>query len=215
VVRIGLFGLPGAGKGTQADRIAKHYSIPHIGTGDIFRELQKGDSKLALELRAILSSGQLVPDEMVTKIALNRLGKDDCRLGFLLDGFPRTLTQAIALDQSVFRLDLLLNIDVEKAEIIRRLSGRRICKICSSVYSSASESTCPKDGGELLQRDDDKAEAVKTRLMIFEQNQMPVIEFFESKGILHHIDGNGSEDEVFARALKVIEMVSRIEVVVN
>jgi adenylate kinase len=208
VVRIGLFGLPGAGKGTQAARIAKHFSIPHIGTGDIFRELQKGESKLALELRAILSSGQLVPDEMVTKITFERLKNEDCRSGFLLDGYPRTLTQAQALDASEHRLEVLLSIDVEKAEIIRRLSGRRVCKSCNSVYSSALlGDACPKDGGVLIQRDDDKAEAVNTRLMVFEKNQMPVVSFFESRGILHHIDGNGSEDEVFARALRVIEKV--------
>lgn len=200
--------MPGAGKGTQAARIARHYAIPHIGTGDIFRGLQQGESKLALELRAILSSGQLVPDEMVTKIAFDRLQHEDCRSGFLLDGYPRTLSQAQALDNSQFKLQILLSIDVEKAEIIRRLSGRRVCKSCNSVYSASQEnSVCPKDGRELVQRDDDKAEAVKTRLLVFEKNQMPVVSFFESKGILHHIDGNGSEDEVFARALRVIEKV--------
>lgn len=209
-MRIGLFGLPGAGKGTQAARIAKHYSIPHIGTGDIFRELQKGESKLALELRAILSSGQLVLDEMVTKITLDRLGRRDCAAGFLLDGYPRTLAQAEALDTSEYRLQALLNIEVEKAEIIRRLSERRVCTTCNSVFSAGSVeegSGCPKDGGRLIQRDDDKAEAIKTRLLVFEKNQLPVVSFFESRGILHHIDGNGSEDEVFARALRVIEQV--------
>lgn len=206
-MRIGLFGLPGAGKGTQAGRIAKHFSIPHIGTGDIFREMQKGESKIALELRAILSSGQLVPDEMVTRITFERLGNDDCRSGFLLDGYPRTLAQAQALDNSKFALQVLLSIDVEKSEIVRRLSERRVCKSCNSVYSAGSFDSplCPKDGELLLQREDDKAEAVSTRLMVFEKNQMPVVSFFESKGILHHIDGNGSEDEVFARTLRVIE----------
>lgn len=206
-MRIGLFGLPGAGKGTQAGRIAKHFSIPHIGTGDIFREMQKGESKLALELRSILSSGQLVPDDMVTRITFERLRNDDCRSGFLLDGYPRTLAQAQALDHSEFALEVLLSIDVEKSEIVRRLSERRVCKSCNSVYSAESfdSQLCPKDGGLLIQREDDKAEAVSTRLMVFEKNQMPVVSFFESKGILHHIDGNGSEDEVFARTLKVIE----------
>lgn len=207
-MRIGLFGLPGAGKGTQASRIAKHYSIPHIGTGDIFRELQKGESKFALELKTILSSGQLVPDDLVTEITFDRLGKDDCSSGFLLDGFPRTLTQAEALDQSEFKLHVLLSIDVARAEIIKRLSERRVCRTCNSVFSASSVkngANCPKDGDVLVQRADDKAEAIETRLLVFEKNQLPVVRFFESKGILHHVDGNGSEDEVFARALRVIE----------
>lgn len=210
VVRIGLFGLPGAGKGTQASRIAKHYSIPHIGTGDIFREMQKGESALALELREILSSGRLVPDELVTRITFARLGKDDCRAGFLLDGYPRTLAQAEALERSDFRLEALLYIDVKKREIIRRLSERRICQKCNSVFSAGllkEGAICPRDEGMLVQRNDDMPEAVEARLLIFEENQKPVVSFLESKGILYHVDGNGSEDEVFSRALRVIERV--------
>ncbi len=134
-VRLGLFGLPGAGKGTQAQRIAQRWSIPHISTGDMFRELQKGNTALAKEIREILARGELVSDEMVTRLAFERLSQQDCAKGFILDGYPRTLNQARALEASAFSLNFLLVIDVARAEIVRRLSARRVCESCHAIYN--------------------------------------------------------------------------------
>lgn len=203
-MRIGLFGLPGAGKGTQADRLSKQFSIPHVSTGDMFRQLQTGETALAKEIRAILSAGQLVSDDMVTKLTFERLERDDCRLGFLLDGYPRTFEQAQALQSSSFRLDALICIDVKREEIIRRLSGRRVCESCKSVFAidhlpKGEEQICPLDGSRLVQRADDKVEAITTRLEVFEKNYLPVIRFFDDLGLLHHVDGDGPADEVFER----------------
>lgn len=208
-MRIGLFGLPGAGKGTQAEQLSRRFSIPHVSTGDMFRELQAGETALAHEIKAILASGQLVSDEMVTKLTFERLGRDDCAQGFLLDGYPRTLEQAQALQGSVFALNALICVDVTREEIIRRLSSRRVCGTCKSVYSvnalpRGEESVCPKDGSKLIQRADDKVDAVTTRLEVFEKNYLPVIRFFDDLGLLHHVDGDGPADEVFGRLIKLI-----------
>jgi adenylate kinase len=207
-VRIGLFGLPGAGKGTQAERLSKHYSLPHISTGDMFRELQTGESALAREIRTILASGQLVSDEMVTKLTFDRLERADCQRGFILDGYPRTLEQALALQNSVHRLRALICVDVKREEIIRRLSGRRVCENCKSVFAVSSlpkgeEHVCPLDGARLVQRADDRVEAITTRLEVFEKNYLPVIRFFDDRGLLHHVDGDGPADEVFERLNKL------------
>lgn len=207
-MRIGLFGLPGAGKGTQAERISKHWAIPHVSTGEMFRELQTGTSELAQEIRAILASGQLVSDEMVTKLAFDRLKRADCQRGFVLDGYPRTLPQAEALQQSPFALDGLICIEVDRSEIIDRLSGRRVCERCNAVFGSESlvnrEATCPHDGSVLVQRADDAPEAVKTRLGVFEKNFSPVVRFYEAMGRLFPVDGNGSVDAVSERLCSLI-----------
>lgn len=207
-MRIGLFGLPGAGKGTQAERIAKRFCVPHISTGDMFRELQSGTSKLAQDIRAVLSSGELVSDEMVTELTFERLGRKDCQQGFVLDGYPRTLPQAETLQKSMFALRALICINVERPEIIKRLSGRRVCEQCKRVFSvdflAENGTKCPHDGSALVQRADDTIEAIATRLAVFEKNFAPVVKFFESRGLLQAVDGNGSADEVFARLIKVI-----------
>ena len=208
-MRLGLFGLPGAGKGTQAQKIAQKWVIPHISTGDIFRELQKGNTTLAKEIRGILARGELVSDDMVTKIAFDRLANEDCKRGFVLDGFPRTLNQARALEASPFSLDVLLVIDVAKAEIVKRLSSRRVCGHCHSVYSGEDGqdligNLCPKDGHILIQRPDDMPEAVAIRLELFERNFSPIMDFYQSLGRLCRIDGQGPVDTVFERIRKVI-----------
>lgn len=210
-MRIGLFGLPGSGKGTQAERIGRHFAIPHISTGDMFREMETGHSRLAETIKAVLASGKLVSDELVTELTFDRLSRDDCKRGFLLDGYPRTLPQAVALQGSGFALDMLININVDRQEIIRRLSSRRVCPKCKSAYSTGSlagdEPKCPNDGTPLVQRADDTVEAIGTRLLVFEKNYVPVANFFESKGLLHNLDGNGTEDLVFNRLIALINDV--------
>ncbi len=208
-MRIGLFGLPGAGKGTQAERLSKRFQIPHISTGDMFRELQNGGTPLALEIKAILASGQLVSDQMVTQLTFARLERSDCDAGFILDGYPRTLDQAQALQNSAFKLHALICVDVKREEIIRRLSGRRVCESCKTVFAvtslkKGSEGICPLDGSRLVQRADDSVEAITTRLEVFEKNYLPVIRFFDDVGLLHHVDGDGPADEVFERLNKLI-----------
>lgn len=202
-MRIGLFGLPGAGKGTQAVLLSKHWQLPHVSTGDMFRDLQTGTTALAQEIAAILAQGQLVPDELVTKLAFERLGREDARQGFFLDGFPRTLSQAQALQGSPFSLNALVCLDVAREEIIRRLSGRRVCERCKSVYSQhdveGPKVICPNDGSRLVQRPDDRVETVMTRLQVFEQNYVPVIRFYDDLGLLYHVDGDGPADLVFKR----------------
>jgi adenylate kinase len=211
-VYIGLFGLPGAGKGTQAERMAKYWSIPHVSTGDMFREIQKGQSKLAQEVRAILAAGQLVSDDMVTELTFERLGRDDCKYGFILDGYPRTRIQAEALQKSPFALNALISLDVDRTEIIKRLSERRVCPTCSSIFSLStlpvgSKVNCPQDGAVLVQRADDSVEAITTRLSIFENNFGPVVEFFAAHKLLHHVNGVGEADVVFSR---LVELISRV-----
>lgn len=206
-MRIGLFGLPGAGKGTQAVLLSERLSIPHISTGDMFRELEKGDSPVAREIKAILASGKLVPDDLVTKMTFDRLERPDCAGGYILDGFPRTLPQAVALQNCAYALDGLIAIDVDKDEIIKRLSSRRVCERCRSVFSQdalSGASTCPHDGGRLVQRPDDLPEAISTRLLVFERNFQPVIGFYEEIGQLYRVDGNGSPEAVFSRLSEVI-----------
>lgn len=208
-MRIGLFGLPGAGKGTQAARLATTCAIPHVSTGDMFRDLQNGTSKLAQEISRILASGELVSDEMVTELAFERLKKDDCKRGFILDGYPRTLSQAEALQQSPYSLDGLICIDVDREEVIRRLSDRRVCTRCKSVYSASDlpqkeGAVCPKDGESLVQRADDTVDAVTNRLVVYERNFLPVVNFFQARNRLFRVNGNGTADEVFDRLKKLV-----------
>lgn len=209
---IGLFGFPGAGKGTQAERMAKHWSIPHISTGDMFREIQKGQSELAGEIRAILAAGRLVSDDMVTRLTFERLAQPDCKPGFILDGYPRTRVQAEDLQNSPFALTMLISVDVDRQEIIRRLSERRVCPTCRSVFSlsalPAGENTiCPHDATALVERPDDSVDAITTRLSIFEQNFRPVMEFFAAKKLLHHVNGMGDADVVFSRLVELVNQI--------
>ncbi|GGE54541.1 adenylate kinase [Pullulanibacillus camelliae] len=201
-----LMGLPGAGKGTQAERIVERYGLPHISTGDMFRAAIKEETELGKKAKTFLDAGELVPDEVTNGIVNERLKKDDCRNGFLLDGFPRTIAQAEALEdmlkQSDRQIDAVLYINVDESMLLERLTGRRVCSKCGATYHvifnpPKVEGVCDKCGGELLQRDDDKEETVKARLEVNIKQQEPLLSFYRNKGSLHEIDGNRNIDDVF------------------
>ena len=206
-MNIVLMGLPGAGKGTQAEKIVEKYAIPHISTGDMFRAAIKEGTELGLKAKAFMDEGKLVPDEVTIGIVRERLSQDDCGKGFLLDGFPRTVPQAEALDQILAELNRpvehTININVDKDELIARLSGRRICKSCGASYHlifnpPAEEGKCDKDGGELYTRADDKPETVANRLEVNMNQAQPLLDFYEAKGVLTNIDGQQDISKVFA-----------------
>ncbi|MGD7046376.1 adenylate kinase [Jeotgalibacillus proteolyticus] len=205
-MNIVLMGLPGAGKGTQAEQIVEKYKIPHISTGDMFRAAIKNGTELGLEAKSFMDQGDLVPDEVTIGIVRERLSQNDCQNGFLLDGFPRTVAQADALDALLTdlgkKLDYVLNIKVEKEELIKRLTGRWICTVCGATYHTifnppAVEGICDKDGGELYQREDDKPETVKNRLDVNMKQTQPLLDFYGQKGVLKDIDGQQDIKKVF------------------
>jgi len=202
-----LMGLPGAGKGTQAERIVAKYGLPHISTGDMFRAAIKEGTELGKEAKSYMDAGGLVPDEVTIGIVRDRLGKADCQNGFLLDGFPRTTAQAEALDKLLAdmdrQIDAVLYIDVDRDSLLERLTGRRICSQCGATYHvtlnpSKVPGVCDKCGGELYQRDDDSKETVKTRLEVNENQQQPLLDFYKAKNCLRTIDGDQEIDDVFA-----------------
>ncbi|MDR7250973.1 MULTISPECIES: adenylate kinase [Bacillus] len=202
-----LMGLPGAGKGTQAERIVDDYGIPHISTGDMFRAAMKEETQLGLEAKSFIDKGELVPDEVTIGIVRERLGKNDCEQGFLLDGFPRTVAQAEALEDILKDLgrtiDYVINIKVDKDALMERLTGRRICKNCGATYHlvfnpPAKENVCDKCGGELYQRADDNAETVSTRLEVNLKQTEPLLNFYSEKGYLANIDGAKHINDVYA-----------------
>lgn len=199
-------GLPGAGKGTQAERIVQKYQIPHISTGDMFRQAIKDETALGLQAKSYMDKGELVPDEVTIGIVRERLAKDDCKKGFLLDGFPRTVQQAEGLDRILSdldnKLDFCINIDVDKEILLERLTGRRICKSCGATYHlvfnpPTVENTCDKCGGELYQRADDNAETVQNRLDVNLKQMNPLLDFYAAKGALKTINGIQEIDQVF------------------
>ena len=201
-----LMGLPGAGKGTQAERITQKYDIPHISTGDMFRTAIKEGTPLGKKAKEYMDSGNLVPDDVTVGIVRERLRKDDCKKGFLLDGFPRTVAQAEALEQMLVEtgrtINFVLNIDVTLEELMARLTGRRICCNCASTYHvifnpTNVEGVCNKCGGELYQRDDDNEETVGTRLEVNVNQQQPLLGFYQEKGYLRNIEGSRPIDLVF------------------
>lgn len=205
-MRLVLLGPPGAGKGTQASAIVSKYSIPHISTGDIFRANIKNGTELGKQVEAYMKKGLLVPDELVVSIVKDRLTKEDCKEGFLLDGFPRTVNQAEALDKELkdmnLKLDRVINIEVGKEILIERAIGRRICKNCGATYHvkfspPKVENTCDKCGGELYQRDDDKAETVEKRIEVYQEQTKPLIDYYKEKDLLLNIDGTKSIEEIF------------------
>jgi adenylate kinase len=205
-VNLVLMGLPGAGKGTQAEKIVEKYGIPHISTGDMFRAAMKEGTDLGLQAKSFMDKGELVPDEVTIGIVRERLSKDDCQKGFLLDGFPRTVPQADALENLLAdlnrKIDFVINIDVDKSILMERLTGRRICKDCGATYHlvfnpPAKEGTCDRCGGELYQRADDNAETVQNRLDVNIKQSKPLLDFYKTKGYLRTIDGQRDIDEVF------------------
>jgi adenylate kinase len=199
-------GLPGAGKGTQAERIVENYEIPHISTGDMFRAAIKEGTQLGLEAKSYIDKGELVPDEVTIGIVRERLSKADCEKGFLLDGFPRTVAQAEALEQMLEglnrKIDHVINIDVDQSILMDRLTGRRICKECGATYHlvfnpPAQEGVCDKCGGELYQRADDNSETVANRLEVNVKQSKPLLDFYETKGYLRNINGDQDINVVF------------------
>lgn len=199
-------GLPGAGKGTQAERIVENYHIPHISTGDMFRAAIKEGTELGLKAKSFMDKGELVPDEVTIGIVRERLGKSDCENGFLLDGFPRTVAQAAALEDITAELnrqiDFVINIDVDKDILMERLTGRRICKACGSTYHlvfnpPAKEDTCDRCGGDLYQRADDNAETVQNRLDVNLKQTQPLLDFYQEKGYVRNINGQQDINKVF------------------
>lgn len=208
-----LMGLPGAGKGTQAEKIVEKYGIPHISTGDMFRAAIKEGTELGLKAKSFMDKGDLVPDEVTIGIVRERLSKDDCDKGFLLDGFPRTVPQAEALENICFdlnrKIDFVINIDVDQEILMERLTGRRICKSCGATYHlvfnpPAKPDVCDKCGGELYQRADDNEETVGNRLEVNLKQTKPLLDFYETKGYLRNINGQQDIRIVFADLDKLL-----------
>lgn len=208
-----MLGPPGAGKGTQAVKISEFLSIPRIATGDIFRKAIANGTELGKKAEEYLKRGELVPDEIVNEIIKERISRPDCESGFILDGYPRTLNQATALDKILYNLkrqiDLVINIDVSEENIIKRLSYRRTCKKCGAVYHllfnpPKQVDKCDKCGGELYQREDDKEDVIRNRLKVYYERTKPIIKYYKNKGILVNIDGNGDINYVWKQIEKLI-----------
>ena len=197
-MKIIMLGAPGAGKGTQAKMIAEKYGIPHVSTGDIFRANIKNGTELGMEAKKYMDQGQLVPDELTVKILLDRVAQDDCKNGYVLDGFPRTIPQAEALTAALKEqgtaLDYAIDIEMEDQAIVDRMAGRRVCAKCGATFHTVNippkkEGVCDACGGELQLRDDDKPETVKKRLKVYHDQTAPLIAYYKEQGILHEIDG--------------------------
>lgn len=209
-----MLGPPGAGKGTQAVRVAGRFGIPHISTGDIFRAAIKEGTEVGLKAKKYLDAGELVPDSVVTEIVAERIKRDDCTAGFLLDGFPRTLPQAEALDKILSEggcpLTAVIDLDVDREALIERLTARRTCAECGENYNLVSkapekEGVCDGCGGKLYQRDDDKRETIENRLAVYEKQTAPLIQYYKGGGRLVSISGTGSMDEVFERICDALD----------
>ena len=213
MLRAVLLGPPGAGKGTQAVRLVEKYEIPHISTGDIFRKNIKEGTELGKKAQEYMNAGALVPDELVVDPVKDRLQQDDCKNGFLLDGFPRTIFQAEKLDEflseSNLKMDIVINLKVEKEALIKRLTGRRVCKDCGASYHIVNippkkEGVCDICGGELIQRKDDNIETVENRINVYEEQTAPLIGYYKEAGSLVDFDGEASLDEVFDAIVQAI-----------
>lgn len=200
-------GLPGAGKGTQAEKISKEYNIPHISTGDMFRLAIKEGTELGKKAKNFMDQGDLVPDEVTIGIVQERLSKDDCKQGFLLDGFPRTIAQAEALHNLLSdmkeSIDFVLHVDVPEEKLVERLTGRRICPTCGATYHviynpPQTDGVCDKDGSKLIQREDDTPETVKNRLAVNIKQTQPLMDFYNDKGYLVTVNGDQDIELVFS-----------------
>ena len=209
-----LLGAPGVGKGTQAELISREFGIPQISTGDILRKEVKEGSELGKQAKKYMDSGALVPDDVIVGMMEKRIKADDCRNGFILDGFPRTTDQAEALDKMLEKnsltLDKVILIDVPKNEIVERLTGRRVCSKCGAVYHiknnpPKTEGVCDKCGGKLIQRDDDTKEVVENRLKVYEKSTMPLIDYYKKADKLAKINGLGSIEEIFENIKAVLQ----------
>ncbi len=195
-----LLGAPGAGKGTQATKISDNYGLVHISTGDIFRENIKNQTPVGVLAKSFIDKGQLVPDDVTCKIVEERIQRPDCKDGFMLDGFPRTIAQAEMLDK-ITNVDLVINIDVDFDDVMQRLCGRRVCKDCGESYHLSTLNgltTCSRCGGELYQRKDDNPETVKSRLEVYTKQTAPLIAYYKEKGVLFTVISQETPDKTFA-----------------
>lgn len=208
-----MLGAPGAGKGTQAKRIAAKFSIPHISTGDIFRANIKNNTPLGAKAKSYMDKGELVPDELVIELIMDRFAQDDCVNGYVLDGFPRTIPQAEELDKALKsvndNLDYAIDVEVPDDNIINRMSGRRACVNCGATYHIVHnppkvENVCDTCNGELILRDDDKPETVKNRLDVYHSQTEPLLKYYTEKGILYTVDGTQDMDTVFDSICKIV-----------
>ena len=212
-MKIVMLGAPGAGKGTQAIKIADKYDIPHISTGDISRANIKGGTELGQKAKSYIDKGELVPDEVTIGMLLDRIAQDDCKNGYVLDGFPRTIPQAESLTEALKsqgdRIDFALNIDVPDEAIIKRMSGRRACPKCGATYhivyaAPKTENICDKCGTELIIRSDDKPETVKDRLNVYHQQTEPLIAYYKTAGVLREVDGTQELPKVFEDVVAIL-----------
>ncbi|MCI9417962.1 MAG: adenylate kinase [Eubacterium sp.] len=212
-MRIIMLGAPGAGKGTQAKQIADKYQIPHISTGDIFRMNIKEGTELGKKAKTFMDQGALVPDELTVALVVDRIQKEDCKNGFVLDGFPRTIPQAEALDKKLAemeeKMDYAIDVDVPDENIVNRMGGRRACVNCGSTYHIVSiptkvEGICDKCGNEVVLRDDDKPETVQKRLKVYHEQTQPLIDYYNSQGILKSVNGVRPMEDVFAEIVRIL-----------
>ena len=212
-MKIIMLGAPGAGKGTQAQMIAEKFNIPHISTGDIFRANIKNGTELGKKAKEFMDKGLLVPDELTVQLLLDRVANEDCKNGYVLDGFPRTIPQADVLDSELTKLgdkvDYAVNVDVPDENIVRRMSGRRACLKCGATYHiehipPKTEGICDKCGSELVQRDDDKPETVQNRLSVYHEQTQPLIDYYDKKNILKTVDGTKDMQEVFNDIVNIL-----------
>lgn len=213
-MKIIMLGAPGAGKGTQAKLIADTYGLPHVSTGDIFRMNIKNGTQLGVEAKTYMDQGLLVPDELTVRILLDRVGQDDCKNGYVLDGFPRTIPQAEVLEDALTKLgdqiDFAINVEVPDENIIRRMGGRRACLSCGATYHiehvpPKKEGICDVCGQELVLRDDDKPETVKNRLRVYQEQTQPLIDFYTKKGVLRTVDGTQDMQDVFSAIKEILK----------
>ena len=212
-MKIIMLGAPGAGKGTHAGKISEKYGIPHISTGDIFRENIKNGTELGKKAQEYMDKGLLVPDELVCDLVVDRIHKDDCEKGYILDGFPRTIPQANALDEALAKdgekIEFAIDIEVPDENIINRMSGRRACVACGATYHivhipTKVEGVCDKCGAELILRDDDKPETVKNRLNVYHEQTQPLIDYYTAKTVLHEVDGTKAMEDVFSSIVSIL-----------
>lgn len=213
IMKIIMLGAPGAGKGTQAKMIAEKYTIPHISTGDIFRANIKNGTELGKEAKSYMDKGLLVPDELTVKILLDRVAQDDCKNGYVLDGFPRTIPQAEVLDKALTEMgdqvDFAIDVDVPDENIVTRMGGRRACLKCGATYhvkynAPKTEGVCDVCGEALVLRDDDKPETVQKRLTVYHDQTQPLIDYYNGKGILKSVDGTVDLKDVFAAIVEIL-----------
>ena len=212
-MKIVMLGAPGAGKGTQAKMIAEKYSIPHISTGDIFRANIKNGTELGKKAKSYMDKGQLVPDELTLDLIMDRFKQDDCKNGYVLDGFPRTIPQAEALDTALKakgeKVDFAIDVDVPDENIVKRMGGRRACVGCGATYHvvyspTKVEGVCDKCGEELIVRDDDKPETVLNRLEVYHNQTQPLIDYYNEQGILKSVDGTVDMKDVFKAIVEIL-----------